>query len=113
MHDRRDNGADQRCAVVRRSRLDPVGQLERDDVAGPNPTLRQPGCDAPREVEYVTERPGPRTDAAVYDETKRRAVLQPTREQRSQRLVGPEALGAVTRGKLSRRAAQSPVLEAA
>ena len=61
VHDRHHHRSEEAGAVEEQRRLDPVGQLEGDHVAGTDPGAGQPGGRPPAAVEHVAEcsRPGP------------------------------------------------------
>ena len=92
------DGAEQRDRPERARGLGPVGQLERDRLAGLHPVLEQAGGDAAGIGEGVGigAAPGSHLGAEAHDLVGHGA--EPVGEDRPECLVGPRAVGHVAAG---------------
>ena len=108
--DDRDDGRTEHAArEPRGGALDPVRQLHRDDVAGPDAEAAEPAGEAGRQLEQVPEgarpRAGPRPDP---DRSVGRGA-QPPLDQLAEAVVVPPTRTPVRVGEVRRRFAQLPV----
>ena len=108
VHDRHQRHAEHGAGVEGDGRLDPVGQLEGDDVARTEPEGAQPAGHAQRLLVDLADGPevgvGGRPDA----EAARRIVEEAVAQELPERAVVPGALGQVPLGQRGRHRAQIP-----
>ena len=97
VHDRRDDGAGERASPEAHRGFDPVGELERHDVARADPAPLQRTRELPGALVQLAECATEGSGVGPYAELEFRRCAQVSIEQTSQRLTGPEALGAVSR----------------
>ncbi len=106
--DRHDDGTEIGRGPERDAGLDPVGELEDHDVAGPDAARPQgAGERAGRPVD-VAERPRPRADLGVHPERNVGHRPEALLHHRAERVVGPPALGEIALAQLARYLTKRP-----
>ena len=106
VHDRHDHGAEVGGGPERDAGLDPVRELEHDEVAGPTPRARSSAA---------SERAARSTSAKVPDHGRtfdrtwnaRGPCPRPVGDHRPEGGVGPPALGPVALGEVARQRASA------
>ena len=109
VHDRHRHRTEERRRPERRRCLDPVRQLERDEVACADAPGAKPTGDAAGEISDVAERARVRTRPGTDLEGEVGAVGQAGGEDLAQRVVVPRAVGDVAAREVARRGAKLPV----
>ena len=108
VHDRDDDRPELGGAPERDGRLDPVRQLEYDDVAGPDAAGPQGGGEGPGRLVDLAERAAPWPLLRAHDELGIGQLSDCAGHGDAQRLVGPPAPGEVALHQVGRDGPEVP-----
>ena len=109
VHDRDHHGAQVGGGPERDAGLHPVGQLEHDDVAGPDAVRRQRGGEGACRAVHVGHGAGPRPHLGSDVERRRGALAEAVLDHRSEGAVVPPPRIPIVLRQLARRAPKRPL----
>ncbi len=109
VHDRHERRAREGDRVERDRGFEPVGELERDDVAGADPTGEQTGGELPGPVGDVADRGLGRAGVGPDPDCEPGRRDERPGDDLAEGVVGPPPLGAVAGRELRRGRAEGPV----